>query len=532
MNVSAHAQVLVTLGQNFTGTSYDPNAPVLPPDANGAIGPRHFMEFINGTVAVYNKTNGQSIQRKTNVKFWSDAGLIISPDSSVSDPRVIYDPTVQRWFASQVDFNANGADPTASANDFLLAVSATDNPAGSWHGFQFQSDPDFGNFADFPTLGLDSNAIYLSGDFFHTNLAIGPGLVSIPKADLLTATPTIANRTWFGVMDYAVRGQVLQPAICLDGSSVGNILAMEDIGTDTNPHSNIVSFVVQNAVGPGIATLTTSTSIPVSPYVVPYNADLGTPFFNPLQPDGTTTLAANDARLSAKVYAVGGVLYAVNNTELNNRIAVRWYRINAANHALLESGTIADTNLDLFFPSICANANGTVVIACNGSGINTFVSCFAAVGHIMNGVTTFGSLILLKSGTVSYHGDDELIAELLGDPLSSRWGDYSATSVDPADPSRFWTIQMYPSDTNVWSTQITELITVPLPSLTIATAGTNVLVSWPAFATGFQLQSTPALLPTNNWSLVTQTLVTNGNLISTLVPISGTQKYFRLKQGP
>src|SRR5207245_583371 len=107
--------------------------------------------------------------------------------------------------------------------------------------------------------------------------------------------------------------------------------------------------------------------------------------FDPLQPDGSTTLTANDARLGAKVYAVGGVLYAVHSTELNNRIAVRWYRINAANHALLESGTIADTNLDLFFPSICANANGTVVIACNGSGIDTFVSCFAVAGQIVNG---------------------------------------------------------------------------------------------------------------------------------------------------
>src|SRR5450759_1782428 len=76
-SVSAPAEVVVAIGQNFTGSTYGVNSAALPPDANGAVGPRHFMEFINGTVAVYNKTNGLSVQRKSNLKFWSDAGLII-----------------------------------------------------------------------------------------------------------------------------------------------------------------------------------------------------------------------------------------------------------------------------------------------------------------------------------------------------------------------------------------------------------------------------------------------------------------------
>ena len=101
LTVSAHAQAGVQIGLNFHGSAYETNSQALPPDANGAVGPDHFMEFINGTVAVYSKTTGLRVQRKSNLKFWSDAGLIISPDADVSDPRVIYDPTVQRWFASR-----------------------------------------------------------------------------------------------------------------------------------------------------------------------------------------------------------------------------------------------------------------------------------------------------------------------------------------------------------------------------------------------------------------------------------------------
>ena len=210
------------------------------------------------------------------------------------------------------------------------------------------------------------------------------------------------------------------------------------------------------------------------------------------------TLADNDARFSARVYTVGGVIFAVHNTEVDGRAAIRWYRINATNYALLESGTIADPNLDLIFPSIAANANGVVVITCNGSGLNTYISSYAYVGQTVNGVTTFGNSILLASSSVNYHD----LNEQLGSTVDSRWGDYSTVSVDPSDSTHFWIIQMLPvydadldifgnGDAVVWQTQITELITsLPLPQLTITLAGTNATISWPSSAAGYQLQST------------------------------------------
>lgn len=528
------AAVAVSVGVNFTGSTFGVDSEFIPPDANGAIGPGRFVEFINGTVAVYNKTNGASVQRKSNLEFWADAGLIIAQDNVTSDPRVIFDPAVQRWFAVQVTVNSSAPDPTALANKFLVAVSTTSSPTGPWKGFSFQADPDNGFFADFPTLGLDGDAVYISGDFYSAGeTPEGPGLVSIPKADLLAATPTVANMHWFGVMDYAVRGAVLQPAICFDGSATGSVLSIGDIGSDSSPHTNVVWFAVQNAGGASPA-LSSSSFLNVLPYQVPDNADLDAPQFTALQPDGSTTLMANDARLSAKVYAVGGVLYAVHNTLVNGRIAIRWYRIRAADHVLIEQGTIADPNLDLFFPSIAANQYGVVVIGCNGSGAATFVNSYAYVGETKNGTTTFGGGILLQAGAGSYHDIYEIIAQLLEEPVvPSRWGDYSAMSVDPADPTRFWTIQTYPSavdpDTGgTWSTQISEIIATTPPQLSIAPAGTNVLVSWPLYASSYQLQTTTNLINAGSWSLTTPTASTNGLVISALVPKTATSQFFRL----
>ena len=529
------AAVTVTLGKNFLGSAYITNSQFVPPDANGAIGPSHFMEFDNGTVAVFNKTTGASVQRKSNLEFWADAGLVIAQDNLTSDPRVIYDPTVQRWFAVQVTLNSSATDPTTLANKFLLAVSATSNPVGAWKGFSFQADPDNGFFADFPTLGVDSNAVYLAGDFYSASVPKGSGLLSIPKADLILAAPTMANAHWFGVMDYTNRGEVLQPAICFDGSVNGSVVSIADIGNDSSPHSNGVWFAVQNAGGAS-PTLTASTFLNVLPYQVPDNPDLGVPQFTAHQPDGSTTLLANDARISAKVYAVGGILYAVHNTEINGRVAIRWYRIRAADHTLLEQGTLADANLDLFFPSIVANQYGVVVIGCNGSGAGTFVSSYAYVGEIKNGQTTFASSVLLKAGVANYHDANEILAQLLSDPVvPSRWGDYSAMSVDPSDPTRFWTIQTCPSAADpdsgvgIWSTQITEIIATTPPALTIAKAGTNVLVAWPLYASNYQLQTTTNLLATNSWTQITSGISTNGIVLSALVSKTTTAKFFRLK---
>src|SRR5437763_6271715 len=134
-------------------------------------------------------------------------------------------------------------------------------------------------------------------------------------------------------------------------------------------------------------------------------------------------------------------------------------------------------------------------------------------------MTSFGSLLLLKSGLSSYQNTES--------SGTSRWGDYCTVCTDPADPASFWRIQMYPSGPSIWSTQITQLLTSPL-QLTIATAGTNALLSWPSLANGFQLEFSTALDVIGSWSKVTQRTATNGNLISVLVPASGEHQFFRL----
>lgn len=507
----AQTGVQIQIGQNFVGSD-NTETSITPADGDGAIGPRHYVEFINGVFAIYAKTNGQRIRRISDTQFWANAGVIISPDANISDPRVIYDPQSQRWFASQVDFNATVSDPTTWANNFLIAVSDTADPTRGWHGKSFVADPDTGFFADFPTLGVDANALYISGDMFaNGSTAVGPSLWSIPKADLLlnTTPAVITNATWYGVMAYPDHGQVLQPVTCVDGSSSGDILAAADLFTgDTLILSKVLNANTTNA------SLADSKKVAIDAYTVP---------IDPTQPDGTKTLSDNDARLSARVYTVGGIMFATQSIEVNNRAAIRWYRISTTNQTLLESGTLTDPDLDLFYPSIAANVGGVIVIGCNGSSIHRPVSSFAYTGLTVNGVTTFNGPTVLRAGTIGNYHD---FNELFGGAPESRWGDYSATTPDPSDPDRFWTIQMLPSSSSTWATQITELIV--RPPLSIVSTDTNVTLSWPLFAVNYQLQASTDLV--GPWSPVLQTVSTNGGQFTVTVPQNGGQQFFRLAE--
>jgi hypothetical protein len=186
---------------------------------------------------------------------------------------------------------------------------------------------------------------------------------------------------------------------------------------------------------------------------------------------------------------------------------------------VLESGTVSDGSKDLFYPSIAVNDRGTVVIAYNGSSISTFVSSFAVVGTVSNGVTTFGAPLLLASGSASYQRP--------GFEGTSRWGDYSATSVDPVDPTRFWTIQEVPTSATAWSTRVTELLT-GTPRLLASAEGTTLQLSWSG--TLFTLQK--ATSPANAvWNTVTTGYVTNKGIVTVQLPMAGGAAFFRL-HGP
>jgi hypothetical protein len=439
----------VSIGANFTGSTSGSSG-FFPPDTMGAVGPNHVVELINGRYAVYSKSGTLATSSSLD-SFWSNAG--VTPAGGFTfDPRIVYDSGSGRFFATAVD-NAGGA------NNLLVAVSDSSDPSAGWSGHAIDSDSSNLRWADFPTIGYDTDAVYVAANMFSISssspVTTKTDILVLPKADLIAATSSVANRTLFEGVSGGNTGFSIQPAIDFDGGGLPNVLLS---ASSAAAGYLDVSTITGTAASPTLSHSLTDVSI--SSAASPPNAD---------QKGSTIDIETNDSRFSGNVILQGGDLWGVHAVNVSGRAAVRWYRIDPSTLIVLEWGVISDSELAFFFPSIAVNEYGDVVIGFSGSGPDDYVSSFAVVGQLSGGTTTFDAPLLLKAGTASY---EKIFSG------RNRWGDYSATVFDPVNPTHFWTFQEWAgSSANTWSTQITEIVVrapsgvVPLPSAALMGLG-------------------------------------------------------------
>jgi len=413
----------LTIGLNFTGSTSSVDSFFIPPDTLGAVGVSHIVELINGRYSVYRKSDGVRLQTSSLDQFWINAGA--SPSGFTADSRLLYDPFSQRWFASTGDFNFN----PGGGDHLLFAVSKSSDPTSGWKGFTIPFSGPVGTFIDFPTLGSNRDGVYL-----YSNGAV----VVLPKNDLLAAVPTIAHATVLKSTGLLTpTGSKLQPVVDLDNAGLPEALMAEfDIPGTEFRRSNITGAAASPVLD------TSDGFISVTPF-----AGLGN--VGAEQPDSAVTISTGSLDFVSSVILRNGVIWGVHTIANERRAALRWFAIDASTNAVLQEGLIADPNQDVYMGSIAVNEFNDVVIGFNESSATQFASSYAVLGTTTGGVTTFGTPLLLRAGVSRY--------ELTGGAITARWGDYSATVVDPTDPFTFWTFQEWVSAENTWATQITQL---------------------------------------------------------------------------
>jgi hypothetical protein len=80
-----------------------------------------------------------------------------------------------------------------------------------------------------------------------------------------------------------------------------------------------------------------------------------------------------------------------------------------------------------------------------------------------------------------------------------------------------------------WSSEFLNIVSDPVPTLTITLSGTNCLLFWPTNATGYSLQSSTNLLA-GSWSDVTNSAVIVGTDYSVTLTATEEMSFFRLKK--
>jgi hypothetical protein len=464
---------------NFTASTLFVDSGFIPPDTMAAVGPDHIVELINGRYAVYHKSDGVRVQTSSLDQFWTAAG--VSFQGFTFDPRILYDAMSQRWFAASVD--NEGGD-----NHFLVAVSQSTDPTAGWLGLAIDSDSTHLRWADYPTLGLDRDGVYLAANMFPI---AGRGgdfrvtIVAIAKADLLAATtpmtvvkvvgntptdpgaysppdPSVPENLLIATPTGTLGAEPAPSAMALSGVQVTIFENLADVNTGiaVQPVVNLdnqglPAALLSNFNTAGVEFKRSNISGTITaPMLDTSDGLIDVPLFNAIfsakQPSPAQNLEIlNGAIFHANVVRRHGAFWGVHTVNNGGRAALHWFQIDADRNVLLQDGLIADPTLDFYYGSIAVNDVDDVVIGFSGSGESQFVSSYVVHGQTVAGVTTFEEPLLLQAGVATY-----VVTFGAG---RNRWGDYSTTVVDPMDPLTFWTVQEWVSAENIWSTQITQL---------------------------------------------------------------------------
>jgi hypothetical protein len=446
---SAASAAVSFVSKGFEGASLAQNITVgggfIPPDTMGAVGTTQYVSILNGSFSVYNKATGAQTAFIDDDAFWSAAGATAFGTSFTGgDPRVLFNATANRWIAT-----AFGGD-----RSFLnIAVSDTADALGPWKATTFLGFNGVAGagVADYATLAMDRNAVYIGTNDFDTAGFIGTTLNVIPLSDVFSAVaPNVTNRAIFtqafaGVTAATDKGFAIQGVNSNSAGTTGKIVA-EGLAT------NGVGYDITNA---GTATAARGATTVLA--VQNYNQNL-----DARQPDGSRTLDMLDTRISGSAWEQNGKIYFVRTVTPDTgpnvdygvaRITV----LNATDFSVAQEIDIGGGQYDYYQPSIAISAAG-VVVGYNRSGFQTDgtgnVSVFANAYTLdANGLLVFDAQHLLKySENPGY--------SLVGGGRN-RWGDYSSVTVDPTDPNKFWAIGEFANfrtgGADGWGTWIGEI---------------------------------------------------------------------------
>jgi len=445
---SASAQT-ATVFQNFAGTSFDQVGSSVPPDTMGAIGVNNqFAEFINGSFANFNTSTGTLVSRVSDSAFWQSAGIDSGTlGSGLGDPRLLFDNSTQRWFASEITAPAN-------SNAYLVAVSNTADLTAGFKGYTFQANPATGSqnlFADYDMLGINGDGVYIGANNYTSSRSggsdVSSSILSISKADLLAHTVTPASHLFYS-NDGNTTGFLPHPVTDLDfpqGTSNAYFLS------DFNQNTIALSSLNGPGANPAGQTLTAAGgNITIASNPEPPNAG---------QPGAPNSIQTNDSRFSGAVIKRNGFFWGVQESQQNGKAALHWEQIDPVTKTVVNEGFISDAAHDYYYGSIAVNAAGAIVIGYTRSGDTEYPSTYASVGKLGVGGVSFNAPLLLKLSTTQYNAFDS---------SPHRWGDYSNTVVDPTDPTRFWTIQEFSDTSGHYGTQITGIQVDAVPEASSA----------------------------------------------------------------
>jgi hypothetical protein len=420
---------------------------VLPPDTNGDVGPNHYMQWVNLSFAIYNKTGALLYGPAAGNTLWAGFGGLCETTNS-GDPIVQYDHLADRWMVSQFAFSS-----TAGPYHQCIAVSQTPDPTGAWYRYDFLVSTTKLN--DYPHFGVWPDGYYMSINQFTGGVTWGgAGAIAFERAKMLAGLP--AQMVYFDLFGVDPNLGGMLPSD-LDGpapaAGTPNYFAEADDAASGFPQDQlqIWQFHVDWAT-PANSTFTLNTVLPTAAF----DSNMCNGSRNCIrQPSTTRRLDAIADRLMYRLayrnFGTYQSIVANHTVDVNSRdrAGIRWYELRntGAGWTIRQQGTFAaGTTLARWMGSIAMDSKGDIALGYTKSGASS--PNFPSPAYV-------GRLVTDALGTLP-QGETTLFAGTGSQTHSaSRWGDYSMMAVDP-DGCTFWYTSEYVATTGSapWRTRI------------------------------------------------------------------------------
>lgn len=399
----------------------------IPPDVNGAPGPDHLMVTLNTQVRIQDRI-GSDLGTVSLGLFWSDL-----PGGNTFDPKILYDFEADRW----IFVTCSGSTPGESR--IYMGVSADSDPSGEWYLYSYLADPTNQVWFDYPSMGFNSKWIVVSGNMF------GNGFYStvyvFDKMAMYNGdeTPDFTRFT-------TTQGFTLVPAITFD-SDEEDIYLISSANGNQGGNGYIRMFKVSGETAAPDFEFLGAVGTP-NPWAGSVG---GSGDFLP-QLGSEQDINAVDHRMenvimrNGKLWATHHVFLPANNPQ---RTAVQWWNLTPEGE-ILQWGRIDDPSgvMSYAFATIAVNEFEDVVIGHNNFSEEQYASAAYSFRFHDDPPNTFREPYQYKDGLAPYY-------KTFGGGRN-RWGDYSATMLDPVNSHDFWILQEYaelPSGGDRWGTQ-------------------------------------------------------------------------------
>ncbi len=428
---------------NFDGLDFANWGAGHPPDDNGDVGPTYYIQTVNTSIGIFNKSTGARVTAFTFDTFMSQGsfGNLCDTDN-FGDPVVLYDTFEDRWFISDFAFQLNGSgsviNPPGSFQ--CIAVSKTGDPvAGGWNFYSINTT---GGLGDYPKFGIWPDGIYMSANMFDyaaSGSFQNARVYAFNKAQMYAAAPTpqvvsfdVADASEFTLLPSNARLQAGTPP---PGSPNYFISTWEFLNAQ-----DVYEFHVD------------WNSISLSTFTGPFNPLAGSSWPSASVPNAATPGNALDvlqlrAMAQNQYTNLGGVeslwaTHTVRRQDTSGFAAPRWYQVpvtggivGANDSQSVTWDPDAANVIYRYMPSLAVDRAGNMALGYTTSNSATNPGIKYAGRLSTDPVNTFSQTEqTLIQGTGTQTGNCG--------GTCTRWGDYTAMTLDP-DGCTFWYTNEY-----------------------------------------------------------------------------------------